>query len=158
MAVAGAPYRFLVNILRKTSPSQLSQGSARAGEDYEIKVNTMKVLKVVAWVGIGVMVGALTFAFFVCISPPMVSEGWVLLVAFATLPGILGVLLVLIGGFVSKPRYLWIASIIVGALFVSSFYCSAHHGLLTLVLFTSPGLVCIIGGIVMGWLSHRGKA
>ena len=118
----------------------------------------MKVLKDVAWVGIGIMVGALTFAFFVCISPPMVSEGWVLLVAFATLPGILGVLMVLIGGFVSKPRYLWIASIIVGALFVSSFYCSAHHGLLTFVLFTSPGLVCIVGGMVMGWLSHRGKA
>jgi len=118
----------------------------------------MKVLKVVAWVGIGIMVGALTFAFFVCISPPKASEGWVLLVAFATLPGILGTLLVLIGGFVSKPRYLWIASIIVGALFVSSFYCSAHHGLLTFVLFTSPGLVCIIGGIVMGWLSRRVKS
>ena len=118
----------------------------------------MKVLKVVAWVGIGVMVGALTFAFFVCISPPMVSEGWALLVAFATLPGILGVLLVLIGGFVSKPRYLWVASIIVGALFVSSFYCSAHHGLLSFILFTSPGLVCIIGGVAMGWLLHRRKA
>jgi hypothetical protein len=118
----------------------------------------MKVLRVVAWVGIGVMVGALTFAFYVCISPPKVSEGWVLLMVFATIPGILGTLLVLIGGFVSKPRYLWIASIIVGTLFISSFYRSAHHGLLTYILFTSPGLVCIIGGIVMGWLSRKGKA
>ena len=113
----------------------------------------MKVMKVVAWVGIGVMAGASAFAFFVCITPPMVSEGWGLLVAFATLPVILGVLLVLIGGFVSKPRYLWTASIIAGALFVSSFYCSAHHGLLTFILFTSPGLVCIIGGVVMGCIT-----
>jgi len=119
----------------------------------------MKVVKVVAWVGIGVMVGTSAFAFFVCITPPMVSEGWALLALFATLPGILGVLLVLIGGFVSKPRYLWIASIIVGALFVSSFYGVAlDYGMLSLVLFSSPGLACIIGGIVMQWLSHRGKA
>lgn len=121
-------------------------------------MNKMKVLKIVAWVGIGIMVAALTFAFFVCISRPMVSEGWVLLVVGATLPGILGVLMVFIGGFISKPRYLWITSIIVGALFVSSFYRSAHHGLLTYVLFTSPGLACIIGGMVMVWLSHRDKA
>ncbi len=118
----------------------------------------MKVLKVVAWVGIGVMAGALAFAFFISIFPPMVSEGWVLFVVFATLPGILGVLLVFIGGFVSKPRHLWIASIIIGALFISSFYRTAHLGLLTFVLFTSPGLACIVGGIVMEWLSHRGKA
>ena len=119
----------------------------------------MKVSKVVAWVGIGIMAVASAFAFFVCTAPPFVSEGWVLLVVFATLPGILGVLLVLIGGFVSKPRYLWIASIIVGALFVSSFYGVAlDYGMLSLVLFSSPGLACIIGGIVMQWLSHRGKA
>ena len=125
----------------------------------------MKVLKVVAWVGIGIMAVASAFAFFVCTAPPFVSEGWVLLVVFATLPGILGVLLVLIGGFVSKPRYLWIASIIVGALFVSSFYGLATplvpslplYGMLSFILFSSPGLVCIIGGVVMGWLSHRGK-
>jgi len=118
----------------------------------------MKVLKVIAWVGIGVMVGALAFSFFVCITPPMVSEGWGLLLVFGTLPGILGVLLVLIGGFVSKPRYLWLASIIVGVLFVSSFYGLAYYGMLELVLFSSPGLACIIGGIVVQWLSHRGKA
>ena len=125
----------------------------------------MKVLKVIAWVGIGVMVGASAFSFFVCIAPPMVSEGWGLLLVFGTLPGILGVLLVLIGGFVSKPRYLWLASIIVGVLFVSSFYGLATplvpslplYGMLSFILFSSPGLVCIIGGVVMGWLSHRGK-
>jgi hypothetical protein len=126
----------------------------------------MRVLKVVAWGGIGVMAVASAFAFFVCTIPPFVSEGWVLLAAFATLPGILGTLLVLIGGFVSKPRYLWTASIVVGALFVSSFYCLAIdvvvslplYGMLSFILFSSPGLVCIIGGVVMGWLSHRGKA
>ena len=118
----------------------------------------MKVWKVVAWVGIGIMAVTSAFAFFVCTAPLMVSEGWVLLVAFATLPGILGVLLVLIGGFVSKPRYLWIASIIIGALFVSAFYCSMHLGLLTFFLFTSPGIACIIGGTVIGWLSHWSKA
>jgi len=125
----------------------------------------MKVLRVVAWVGIGVMAGASAFAFFVCTAPPMVSEGWVLLAVFATLPGILGALLVLIEGFVSKPRYLWIASIIVGVVNVSSFYCLALdvmvslplYGMLSFILFSSPGLVCIIGGVVMGWLSHRGK-
>ena len=31
----------------------------------------MKVLRVAAWVGIGVMAGASAFAFFVCTAPPM---------------------------------------------------------------------------------------
>ena len=118
----------------------------------------MKVLKVVAWVGIGIMTSALAFAFYVCTAPPMVSEGWGLLLVFGTLPGILGTLLVLIGGFISKPRYLWLASIIVGVLFIPSFYGMAHHGILELVLFSSPGLACIIGGVVMRWLSHKGIA
>jgi len=125
----------------------------------------MKVWKVIAWVGIGIMVGASVLAFFVCTAPPMVSEGWGLLAVFATLPGILGTLLVLIGGFVSKPRYLWITSIIVGVLNTSSFYCLVDvvaslplYGMLSFVLFSSPGLVCVIGGVVMGCLSHKGKS
>jgi len=118
----------------------------------------MRVWKAVAWVGIGIMAVTSIIAFVICTVPLMVSEGWVLLVVFATVPGILGVLLVFIGGFVSKPRYLWIASIIVGALFISSFYGSAHHGLLTYILFTSPGIACIIVGIVIGLLSYRSRA
>jgi len=82
----------------------------------------MKVLKVIAWAGVGFIALGLPLAF--SSSSTMATTGqlgsgvgcwlaWVL--------GIFGTLLVLIAGFISKPRYLWIGSIVIGLVYISSF-------------------------------------
>jgi len=124
----------------------------------------MKVLKVIAWAGVGFIALGLPLAF--SSSSTMATTGqlgsgvgcwlaWVL--------GIFGTLLVLIAGFISKPRYLWIGSIVIGLVYISSFYgiipwwVETNKLVAGIGINLSPGLACIIGGIVMQRLPHRVK-
>jgi hypothetical protein len=79
----------------------------------------MKVfLKVIAWTGFGIIsLGAL-----ISFSDWFLGRGGLDLVhPFAMILWLVGTPLLLIGGFVAKPRYFWLASVIVGLLFTISF-------------------------------------
>lgn len=76
--------------------------------------------------------------------------------------GILGFALALIGGFIAKPKYLWLGAIIVGMLYIVSFYGfiipspssvpvpNGHKLALSVFLLDSvPGMVAIIAGVIL---------
>jgi hypothetical protein len=120
------------------------------------------LLKFIAWVGIVLFTVGAIIAF---------SESWTITftsaqvgVAFrywiAFLFGIAGLILMLIGGIISKPEYFWLASIIAGSLYIISFFSFyiefsnySRVGLLLQCLGISilPGLIAIIEGI---WLKR----
>jgi len=71
--------------------------------------------------------------------------------------GTIGTLLALIGGFISRPRYFWIGTLVVGVAYIASFYgyffgytleleAKFIPGLLVMLL---PGLVCIAAGMII---------
>lgn len=117
-------------------------------------------LKVAAWVGVGIIALGTPLAF--SSSETIVNWGSTAGFGFqlALIMAIPSTLLVLTGGFIAKPRYLWIGAIVVGLAYISSFYGvflaplpvetnELLRGLPLLLLLLSPGLACIIGGIVM---------
>jgi len=76
--------------------------------------------------------------------------------------GILGTILSLIGGLISRPKYLWIGLIIIGIVYIASFYGyfapssggypnnpSPNKIIVILVLILLPGLVCVGEGIFL---------
>jgi len=75
--------------------------------------------------------------------------------------GTFGTLIALIGGLITKPKYLWIGSVIIGITYLSSYYGyivpsssgyligftpQAIAGFLLMLL---PGLACIVAGIFL---------
>jgi len=121
-----------------------------------------KALRVVAWIGVGIIIlgTPLSFSFsssLMSIGPMGIGVAWW---GFTWILGTLGTVLLLVGGFIAKPRYLWIGAIVVGLLYISSFYGGILWWVETNKLarglaVSSPGLACIIGGIVMWRLSRR---
>jgi len=124
----------------------------------------VKVLRVIAWGGL--VVTALGFPLSFSSSSTLAATGslgagvgfwlaWVL--------GIAGTLMTLIGGFISKPQHLWIGAIVIGIVYISSFYgiipwwVETNKLVVGIGVNFSPGLAYIIGGIVMQRLSHKGK-
>ena len=122
----------------------------------------MRALKVIAWVGVGIIAlgTPLSFSFsssLMRIGPMGTGVAWW---GFTWILGGIGTVLLLAGGFIAKPRYLWIGAVVVGLVYISSFYGGIlwwvetnelARGLAVL----SPGLACIIGGIVMQRLSRE---
>lgn len=122
-------------------------------------------LKVAAWVGMGFIALGLPLSFSSSIT--LTSTGhlgsgvgyWL-----AVMLGIFGTLLILIGGFIAKPRYLWIGTIVIGLVYISSFYGVIPElfenwtvwGLPgASLIYLSPGLACVIGGIVMQRVQNK---
>ena len=83
------------------------------------------LLKVIAWTGLGLMTLGAILAFI---------ESWALFLAepgeigltFLSIKaiffGIPGVVFMLVGGLISKPRYFWLGSIIVGSFYIISLF------------------------------------
>ena len=122
----------------------------------------MRILKVLAWVGVGFIALGLPWSFSSSITWTSTGQlgsgvGYWLTWVF----GIFGTVLVFIGGFVAKPRYLWIGAIVIGLVYISSFYAGipwwaeTSKRLAGLATMLSPGVACIIGGIVMQRLPRR---
>ena len=121
----------------------------------------MKILKVVAWVGAGIMALGTPLAFscsesLMSIGPRGAGVAWW---GFTWILGGIGTLLLLVGGFISKPRFLPLGAIVIGLVYISSFYglllYSLENGtILGFIPVLLPGLACIIGGIVMWRLSR----
>lgn len=85
---------------------------------------------------------------------------------FSSWIGALGVMLLLIGGFLSRRRYWWVVALVMGVAYIlasipglykeyQSEYAIDYRFWIMVLL---PGLACIIGGVVMKWLPHRIKA
>lgn len=116
-------------------------------------------LKFLAWVGLLIVLSGLVFSY---------SSSWVMSSSrgqlgsgvgyvITALIGAIGTLLALIGGFISRPRYFWIGTLVVGIAYIVSFYgyffgytvelgAKFIPGLLVMLL---PGLACIVAGIVI---------
>jgi phosphatidylglycerophosphate synthase len=120
-------------------------------------------LKSLAWIGIALFAFGLSLSFYtswiIAMDPHSVGVSWGHM--FGLLFGVLGLIFMLIGGLLSKPRYLWLVSIIVGLLYFVSFF-SIYQELPTrirdnqigtlfadLAISILPGLVAICEGI---WL------
>ena len=118
-------------------------------------------LKVAAWVGVGIVALGTPLAFscsesLMSIGPRGAGVGWW---GFTWILGGIGTVLLLAGGVIAKPRYLWIGAIMIGLVYISSFYglllYSLENGtILGFIPVLLPGLACIIGGIVMQRLSR----
>jgi hypothetical protein len=76
--------------------------------------------------------------------------------------GIFGFALAIICGFIAKPKFLWLGAIILGILYIASFYGyiipspesvptpNGHHlDFVTFLFLSSPGILAIIAGIFM---------
>ncbi|MCJ7515713.1 MAG: hypothetical protein MUO89_07100 [Dehalococcoidia bacterium] len=129
-------------------------------------------LNVIGWIGVVIM-GISLPLIYTCAGPNvgMIS----MCLGFFSLIGDLGMLLLLIGGFLSKWRYWWTVAMVIGVAYIVAsipgiytneaydaarcaeyqltyrpdyFFCS-------IVLI--PGLACIIGGVIMKWLLGRRK-
>ncbi len=118
-------------------------------------------LKVAAWVGMGIVALGTPLAFscsesLMSIGPRGAGVAWW---GVTWILGGIGIVLLLVGGFISKPRFLPLGAIAVGLVYISSFYgfllYSVENGtILGFIPVLLPGLACIIGGIVMWRLSH----
>jgi len=125
----------------------------------------MKIfLNIIGWIGFGI-IGVSLPAMYSCAGPNVGMVGMCLVVS--SWIGTLGVVLLLIGGFLSRWRYWWIVALVMGVAYVSASIpglygmeaseagkCAEQWFWIMILL---PGLACIIGGIVMQRLSRRVK-
>jgi len=116
-------------------------------------------LKFLAWIGLLIILPGLVFSYssswVIASSPGQLGSGVGYVIT--ALIGTIGTLLALIGGFISRPRYFWIGTLVVGFAYIASFYgyffgytveleVKFIPGLLVMLL---PGLACIVAGIVI---------
>jgi len=116
-------------------------------------------LEFLAWIGLLIILPGLVFSYssswVMASSPGQLGSGVGYVIT--ALIGTIGTLLALIGGFISRPRYLWIGALVVGIAYIASFYGYFYGytvelevkfipGLLVMLL---PGLACITTGIII---------
>jgi len=124
----------------------------------------MKILlKVIAWIGVLIVVISVPLAY----SCGGFNVGMYGMCLFASsMICTLGVVLLLLGGLISKGRFIWIAAIFAGIAYLTVLPRTwAPHETIggmqgwmdwkQCLLSSLPGLVCIIGGILMRWLKLR---
>ena len=134
---------------------------------------TIKIfLNVIGWIGF-VIIGISLPLIYSCAGPNVDMIGMCL--GFSSWIAAVGVVLLLIGGFLSKWRYWWIVALFIGIAYVSAsipglyamearesgrcaeFQLEYKVNYYIWIMVFLPGLVCIIGGIFMKWLSGRCK-
>jgi hypothetical protein len=137
-------------------------------------VVTIKVfLNVIGWIGFAIM-GISLPLIYSCAGPNVDMIGMCL--GFSSWIGAFGVVLLLIGGFLSKWRYWWIVALVMGVACVSASIpglyametreagrCAEYQleykvDYYIWIMVLLPGLACIIGGIIMKWLLKRQRA
>jgi len=108
----------------------------------------MRLLRIGAWFGLVLIALGLPLSFSsssTWINTGQLGSGlgywlsWLLALA--------GVLLIIIGGIITRPRFLWIGAILVGSIYIGSFYgWMAKESEPILFLILLPGIVCVVGG------------
>ncbi len=137
---------------------------------------------ILAYVGLGlVLLGAVSGVYYIitALRPPPELRSWADAgPAFLSLFGLIladaGALLALIGAiimaeFAARPRYLWIAMIVVCSTCILSFEAVIYYSLVNTtkrvdwsdvrfeLMFLLPFLACVITGIVIGLMRHLKK-
>ena len=118
-------------------------------------------LIIIAWFGLLLIALGLPLSFsssWTWVSTGTLGSGAGYFVTLCT--GAIGALLALIGGVITRPKYLWIGSIVIGVAYISSFYGYRmgldepykYWGVFVMLL---PGLACIVEGIVIRKLNKR---
>lgn len=140
-------------------------------------------LKVIAWVGFGIVLLGVIIAFIqswvVWFPEPGFQGGLNLGHPIAMFLAIIGVPLMLVGGIITKPKRFWLLSLIVGSLYIIAFIPSVQNLVFYLKhtdpdylmqkgrLFTLiwdnlgpliPGIIGIAGGILIWRIEPRNKA
>ncbi|MDD4858897.1 MAG: hypothetical protein PHR56_01630 [Dehalococcoidales bacterium] len=123
-------------------------------------------LKVIAWIGLGFMAIGTIASFWIWMAlishdpGPQPTFGPSALWIYILPIDILGLLFVFIGGFLARPRYLWLASISVGLLhilvsvppeqhfIIEQMHLQGIYGLIANA-FVLPGLLAILLGILL---------
>ena len=124
----------------------------------------MKVfLQIIAWLGV-LIVGLSVPLTYSCGGANVGMYGMCLF--FSAMICALGVFLLLLGGLISRGRFLWIAAVFAGIAYIAvlprtwipheTLYGSVGWmGWKEWLLSSLPGLICITGGILMRWLTLR---
>jgi hypothetical protein len=140
-------------------------------DEIKLGVVTIKIfLNFIGWIGFAI-IGVSLPVVYSCAGPNVGMIGMCLV--FSSWISALGVVLLLIGGFLSRWRYWWIVALVMGVAYISAsipgLYANeafeagrcAEYQLeykieyLIWIMVLLPGLACIIGGIVMKWLLGR---
>ena len=124
--------------------------------------------KITAWTGLVIVAIGATISFWnssiIAADPNWIGIDYGHM--FALLLSIIGLLFMLIGGLLSRPKHLWLASIIVGCFYIISFFSMYQYWptriddnqigslLSDIAISFLPGLVAIIEGI---WLKVTAK-
>jgi hypothetical protein len=120
-------------------------------------------LKIIAWLGLVIMAAGITYSLsWSALHNHYPGASFINL--FLISGDVIGLPLMLIGGLIAKPRYFWLASIIVGVLHILPYLIpwfviqhlnitDAWGLLLTFVL--SPGLLAIIIGVILKIIEKR---
>jgi len=124
--------------------------------------------KITAWTGLGIVAIGATISFYsswiIALDPNWIGVDYGHM--FGLLLSIIGLLFMLIGGLLSKPKYFWIGSIIVGCFYIVSFFSMYQYWptriddnqidflLSEMAISFLPGLVAIIEGM---WLKATVK-
>jgi len=119
------------------------------------------ILIIIAWFGLLLIALGLPLSFsssWTWVSTGTLGSGAGYFVTMCT--GAIGALLALIGGVMTRPKYLWIGCIVIGVAYISSFYGYRmgldepykYWGVFVMLL---PGLACIVEGIVIRKLNKR---
>ena len=121
----------------------------------------MKILlEILAWFGLALIVPGLLLSYsssWTWISTGQLGSGVGYVVTAGV--GVIGTLLALIGGFITRPKYFWTGAIVVGVAYIASFYGYVvdfeTKFILGLFVMLLPGLACIAAGIVIRKLTKR---
>jgi len=133
----------------------------------------MIILKILSWLGIGFVIPGVFCSFSASyndsIYPGMTSSGVGYFVALCF--GAVGVVLSLICGSISRPRFFWIGCIMIGIIYIASFYgwifmltggrwietVGLPNAILGTVLSFLPGVLFVAEGVILKTVSKRHK-
>ena len=116
----------------------------------------MKRLRKLTWLGVGLMVLALSLALYSSIA----ALDYFTLYQMAYYLSIFGVVLMAFAGFISRPRFFWLVAIVVGIAYIASLYGwlgDNDAGFTGVIMVLIPGLVSIMLGVLINRTSGRRK-
>ena len=131
----------------------------------------MKCIGIIVWFGVGFLILGIFSSFITSISISLsenieigsVVSGY----GIAWFSTMLGVFLVFLGGFATKPRRLWMYVILIGFVYILSSYQFLFsiiksmnplwYDLFLVIMALLPGLLLIAGGIMMKLLTSESK-
>ena len=117
-------------------------------------------LKILAWFGLLIVVPGLILSFsssLTWITKGQLGSGVGFFVTFCI--GSFGALLALVGGFIGRPKHLWAGALIVGIVYLLSFYGYFAYWELSrlpgVALMLSPGIIFAVSGLILYRLDKR---